>query len=257
MADRRNEKIPRPHGTLLNGNTQHFLEYCAGGDTTCMVEVRRNSYVSAESIEGHDKLGQLAEHDAQAHAYFQALDWNEKTGRYILTGPLPAERVFIDDPTYDPSVYTLTAEEEADEGYWRELSEAAERGELMPSGRVHFIARAEKNEAGTWTVDVPGVGVSQVEDLAEAKPEMLSAIADLTGAHIEADDLSVRPYYRVVVHARARSGGWELVLDDEQATQVNELDFAEQQVRDFLDTLEPDLDHSDVDVDIIIHDGSQ
>jgi hypothetical protein len=55
MADRRNEKIPRPHGTLLNGNAQHFLEYCAGGDTTCMIEIRRNSYVSAESIEGHDK----------------------------------------------------------------------------------------------------------------------------------------------------------------------------------------------------------
>ncbi|MDN5604783.1 MAG: hypothetical protein L0G59_05110 [Kocuria sp.] len=243
MADRRNEKIPRPHGTLLNGNAQHFLEYCAGGDTTCMVEIRRNRYVSAESIEGHDKLGHLAEHDAQARTYFQALDWNEKTGRYILTDPLPTERVFIDDPAYAPSVYTLSAEKEADEQYWRELSEAAERGELMPSGRVHFVARAEKNEAGSWTVDVPGVGVSQVEDL--------------TGAHIEADDLSVRPYYRVVAHARAWAGGWELVLHDEQATQVSELDFAEQQVRDFLDTVEPDLDHSDVDVEIIIHNGSQ
>ena len=37
MADRRNEKIPRPHGTMVHGNTQHWLEYCAGGDTTCMV----------------------------------------------------------------------------------------------------------------------------------------------------------------------------------------------------------------------------
>ncbi|WP_238147683.1 hypothetical protein [Rothia uropygioeca] len=257
MADRRNEKIPRPHGTLLNGNTQHFLEYCAGGDTTCMVEIRRNSYVSAESIEGHDKLAQLAEDDAQARAYFQALDWNEKTGRYILTGPLAKERVFIDDPAYDPSVYTLTAEEEADEQYWRELSEAAERGELMPSGRPHFVARAERNEAGTWTVDVPEVGVSQVEDLAEAKPDMVSAMANRTGTHIEADDLSVRPYYRVVVHARAWSGGWELIFDNEQATQVSELDFAEQQVRDFLDTVEPELDHSDVDVEIVIHNGSQ
>lgn len=62
---------------------------------------------------------------------------------------------------------------------------------------------------------------------------------------------------RVVVQARAWSGGWELVLDDGQATQVSELDFAEQQVRDFLDTLEPELDHSDVDVEIIIHNGSQ
>ena len=127
----------------------------------------------------------------------------------------------------------------------------------MPSGRPHFVARAERNEAGTWTVDVPEVGVSQVEDLAEAKPDMVSAMANRTGTHIEADDLSVRPYYRVVVQARAWAGGWELILDDEQATQVSELDFAEQQVRDFLDTVEPELDHSDVDVEIVIHNGSQ
>ncbi|MDN5655474.1 MAG: hypothetical protein L0G46_10375 [Kocuria sp.] len=93
----------------------------------------------------------------------------------------------------------------------------------------------------------------QVEDPAEAKPEMVSALADLTGAHIQAEDLSVRPYYRVVVQARAWSGGWELIFDDEQAIQASELDFAEQQVRDFLDTVEPELDHSDVDVEIHSH----
>ena len=93
----------------------------------------------------------------------------------------------------------------------------------------------------------------QVEDPAGAKPEMVSALADLTGAHIQAEDLSVRPYYRLVVQARAWSGGWERALDDGQATQVSELDFAEQQVRGFLDTLEPALDHSDVDVEIHSH----
>lgn len=39
--------------------------------------------------------------------------------------------------------------------------------------------------------------------------------------------------------------GWELWLDGEPATQVTTLDQAAQQVRDYLDTVDPDTDHSD------------
>jgi hypothetical protein len=43
-------------------------------------------------------------------------------------------------------------------------------------------------------------------------------------------------------------GGWELALDGEPITQVRTLEHAEQQVRDYLDTDEPGVDHSDVTV---------
>lgn len=43
-------------------------------------------------------------------------------------------------------------------------------------------------------------------------------------------------------------GGWELALDGEPITQVRTLEHAEQQVRDYLDTDQPDVDHSDVTV---------
>jgi len=38
--------------------------------------------------------------------------------------------------------------------------------------------------------------------------------------------------------------GWELWIDGEPATQVASLDRAAQQVRDYLDTVEPATDHS-------------
>ena len=43
-------------------------------------------------------------------------------------------------------------------------------------------------------------------------------------------------------------GGWELALDGEPITQVRTLEHAAQQVRDYLDTDQPDVDHSDVAV---------
>jgi len=44
--------------------------------------------------------------------------------------------------------------------------------------------------------------------------------------------------------------GWELWLDGEPATQVTTLDQAVQQVRDYLDTVDPDVDHADWEVTI-------
>lgn len=39
--------------------------------------------------------------------------------------------------------------------------------------------------------------------------------------------------------------GWELWLAGEPATQVSTLDQAPTQVRDYLDTIDPDIDHAD------------
>ena len=45
--------------------------------------------------------------------------------------------------------------------------------------------------------------------------------------------------------------GWELPLDGEAATQVATLDKAGQQVRDCLDTVDPDTDHGDWAVTVV------
>lgn len=44
--------------------------------------------------------------------------------------------------------------------------------------------------------------------------------------------------------------GWELWLDGEPATQVTTLDKAPQQIRDYLDTIDPETDHSSWTVSI-------
>lgn len=51
----------------------------------------------------------------------------------------------------------------------------------------------------------------------------------------------------VAVTATRWSQGWELTLegDEDPATQVRTLDKARQQVIDYLDTVDPDVDHSD------------
>lgn len=56
---------------------------------------------------------------------------------------------------------------------------------------------------------------------------------------------------RIDVIATRWDGGWELAIDGDPVTQVRTLDRAEQQVRDYLDTLDPDVDHEDVHVNLI------
>lgn len=56
---------------------------------------------------------------------------------------------------------------------------------------------------------------------------------------------------RIEVTATQWSGGWELAIDGEPVTQASTLDRAPQQVIDYLDTADPDADHSDVDVRIV------
>ena len=50
---------------------------------------------------------------------------------------------------------------------------------------------------------------------------------------------------RITATAYKWEHGWELWIDGEPATQVATLDKAVQQVRDYLDTEDPDTDHSD------------
>lgn len=55
----------------------------------------------------------------------------------------------------------------------------------------------------------------------------------------------------ITATARKWAHGWELWLDGEAATQVATLDKAEQQVRDYLDTEVPDVDHSTWRISVI------
>jgi len=48
----------------------------------------------------------------------------------------------------------------------------------------------------------------------------------------------------ITAAARRWEGGWELILDEDRATQVRTLDRAAQQVRDYLDTHDEGVDHS-------------
>ena len=58
----------------------------------------------------------------------------------------------------------------------------------------------------------------------------------------------------ITVTANRWAHGWELILDEENATQVRTLAKAQQQVRDYLDTLEPETDHSDLAVRLVYAD---
>jgi hypothetical protein len=58
-----------------------------------------------------------------------------------------------------------------------------------------------------------------------------------------------RPAVTATAHRWA--GGWELVIDEDNVTQVEELADARQQVVDHLDTIDPSTDHSGVNVEII------
>ncbi|MDQ0727077.1 antitoxin HicB [Microbacterium sp. W4I20] len=55
----------------------------------------------------------------------------------------------------------------------------------------------------------------------------------------------------ITATARKWEHGWEIWLDGEAATQVATLDKAEQQVRDYLDTEVPEVDHSSWRVSVV------
>lgn len=55
----------------------------------------------------------------------------------------------------------------------------------------------------------------------------------------------------ITITAKRWSGGWELWRGDDVWTQVATLDRAEQQVRDYLDTVEEDVDHDDWTIHVV------
>ena len=55
----------------------------------------------------------------------------------------------------------------------------------------------------------------------------------------------------LTVTANRWSGGWELEIDDDHHTQVRTLSHAQQQVIDYLDTVDEDTDHSDWTITVI------
>ncbi len=54
----------------------------------------------------------------------------------------------------------------------------------------------------------------------------------------------------MLVTATKQATGWDLVLGDGRRTSVRTLEGAESHVRAYLDTCEPGVDHSDVDVTV-------
>lgn len=60
----------------------------------------------------------------------------------------------------------------------------------------------------------------------------------------------------IAVTARRWDHGWELEIDADHITQVRTLDRAPQQVRDYLDTLDPTTDHSGLEVRVTADLGS-
>ncbi|MGO1347924.1 MAG: antitoxin HicB [Brevibacterium aurantiacum] len=59
----------------------------------------------------------------------------------------------------------------------------------------------------------------------------------------------------VAVTARRWTRGWELELDEENVTQVSSLSHAPQQVRDYLDTIRPDISHAEWKINIVFGDS--
>ncbi|MFP7697131.1 hypothetical protein [Trueperella sp. LYQ143] len=57
----------------------------------------------------------------------------------------------------------------------------------------------------------------------------------------------------VYVTARPWHGGWELELNEDNCTQVTNLDHARQQVIDYLDSIDPATDHSQWTIKISHH----
>lgn len=54
----------------------------------------------------------------------------------------------------------------------------------------------------------------------------------------------------VTVIAHKWSGGWDLVIDEDHATSTRYLHDAQQQVRDYLDTIAPEADHGATRIEV-------
>lgn len=59
------------------------------------------------------------------------------------------------------------------------------------------------------------------------------------------------PSISLTVTASRWSAGWELAIDEDHVTSVHDLAHATDQVRDYLDTIDPATDHSQVSIVIV------
>lgn len=60
----------------------------------------------------------------------------------------------------------------------------------------------------------------------------------------------------ITVTATRWAHGWELHFGEDDATQVRSLANADQQVRDYLDTIDPDTDHSQLTINLVPEQGA-
>lgn len=61
----------------------------------------------------------------------------------------------------------------------------------------------------------------------------------------------------ITVTARKWAHGWELIIDEDNATQVRTLAHAAHQVRDYLGTIDPETDYSRVEVSLALEQEDQ
>ena len=59
----------------------------------------------------------------------------------------------------------------------------------------------------------------------------------------------------ITVTAKRWTHGWELHIGSEDVTQVGSLAHADQQIRDYLDTMDPDVDHSQWTINLVPDQG--
>ncbi|GED40596.1 hypothetical protein F6W69_18680 [Microbacterium oxydans] len=124
---------------------------------------------------------------------------------------------------------------------WQGNVEDAFWGVIVSPGRQHFY-EGGRSVCGT----VPFFnGPGFARQLPAFRPcEDCEAI-------VNSRDQSFLETVRIVARATQWVGGWELWIAGMVQTQVGSLERAEQQVRDWLDTDDPDTDHSDWVVTVI------
>jgi hypothetical protein len=102
----------------------------------------------------------------------------------------------------------------------------------MGKAAGRYRVTVEKSEQ-YWLIDVEGVGVTQ----ARVPAEMDLMARDLVACMTDEDPAGISLIWPITVRAERWDGGWELHVGDIGVTQSTTLAEAEQQVRDYLESL--------------------
>lgn len=106
---------------------------------------------------------------------------------------------------------------------------------------------AAHREGPWWVFRISGLDTTgQAASLADVENEARGIIRAWIAE--EAGDVDVRVLAMVNVDVTPWRNGYEIALNGETITQVDRIDGAAQQVRDYLGTIDPDSDYTDVDV---------